>query len=450
MTIVINEVAWGGTPADGTSGQWIELHNPDTTNPVDITGWHLLTNNADIVLSGSIPADGYFLLSTRSDVFTGLAVNQTFSPPLALTGEALRLYNSTGVLIDTANGNDGSWPAGSGLTPPPGTLPYASMERFGTTSGAIQDDDYSAWVTFADSTTVAQDRLGNSIKGTPGQANWTLDKTLTPTNTATSTNTATPTFTSTPTRTSTPTTTPTPSRTPTVTRTPTRTRTATLTRTRTPNRTLTPFRTSTPKPVAVSNVVINEFVPYPRNDFNNDGKIDTGDEYVELINLGSIPANLSGWKLDDARGDSTPFTFPSTVIQPGEKLVLYSADTKLLLSNRGDTVRLISASNLLYDAHSYGIVEVANQSFCRLPDGKTWSNFCEPTPGTENLPGKSPFIGDRRPEKLCQSVKLQPGVFLGECVPAGLETWSARFWDPASSKWFQIHILKDDHWYTLE
>jgi hypothetical protein len=27
--ILINEIAWGGTTADGSAGQWIELHNPD-------------------------------------------------------------------------------------------------------------------------------------------------------------------------------------------------------------------------------------------------------------------------------------------------------------------------------------------------------------------------------------------------------------------------------------
>lgn len=40
--VLINEVAWGGTQADGSNAQWIELYNPSLTNPVPIDGWRLI------------------------------------------------------------------------------------------------------------------------------------------------------------------------------------------------------------------------------------------------------------------------------------------------------------------------------------------------------------------------------------------------------------------------
>ena len=58
--------------------------------------------------------------------------------------------------------------------------------------------------------------------------------------------------------------------------------TITQTRTRTPTRVPTPFP---------AYAVLNEFLPHPQNDWNADGVANVGDEYIEVINLGSVDLN---------------------------------------------------------------------------------------------------------------------------------------------------------------
>jgi hypothetical protein len=124
LTVVINEISWGGTTADGSAGQWIELYNPGSTAE-NIIGWTLAADDGIpvIVLNGTIPAKSYFLLARRSDVFSSVTVDQVFLDPLQASGETLRLYNNSGQLVDTANISGGPWPAGRGFPN------YASMER---------------------------------------------------------------------------------------------------------------------------------------------------------------------------------------------------------------------------------------------------------------------------------------------------------------------------------
>lgn len=68
--VVINEVAWGGTAASANH-EWIELRN-NTTATIDLTGWRLYGSGGatppDIILSGTIPVSGYFLLERVTDL----------------------------------------------------------------------------------------------------------------------------------------------------------------------------------------------------------------------------------------------------------------------------------------------------------------------------------------------------------------------------------------------
>ncbi len=48
------------------------------------------------------------------------------------------------------------------------------------------------------------------------------------------------------------------------------------------------------------------------------------DEYVEITNLGSEPQDLAGWVLKDISDDGPSFTFPSYVLDPGEKTRVYT------------------------------------------------------------------------------------------------------------------------------
>jgi phosphatidylserine/phosphatidylglycerophosphate/cardiolipin synthase-like enzyme len=105
--VVINEVAWMGTTIS-SSDEWLELYNPGT-QAVDLSGW-MLTDGDDITitLSGTIPAQGYYLLErTNDDSVPGVAADQTYPGSLSNTGEVISLRDDVAVLVDEV-------PCGSG------------------------------------------------------------------------------------------------------------------------------------------------------------------------------------------------------------------------------------------------------------------------------------------------------------------------------------------------
>ena len=382
-SVIINEVAWAGTVARSTD-EWIELRNT-TNRDINLAGWLLESidnsaNTPNIPLNGLvIPRYGYLLLARNNSLFQGLTPDHTYSGSLANSGEVLRLFAPGRVLVDTANQNGGSWPAGLG------SPTYASMER-----RPKDRDDATSWYTFAGTPTV-RDRGGNWVRGTPGYKNWAIDVTATP------------------------------SLTPTATRTPTPRNT--------PTRTLPP-----PPPPPL--LVINEFVPRPGHDWNNDGVVNVSDEYIEILNHGTIAVNLTGYTLDDEVNiGSAPFRLPGVTLQPGQRMVFYGNQTNLLLSDGGDGVRLLRPNGQLMDAYNYFVVRFPDQSFCRLPDdggADDWNINCYPTPGLRNALSGSfispPQISDH--DLLCPIADTLPLDFiLAECPPFGNNIFRPAYWD---------------------
>jgi len=207
-----------------------------------------------------------------------------------------------------------------------------------------------------------------------------------------------------------------------------------------PSPTSTPyvFRTSTPRPQPPPPLLgINEFVPRPGTDWNNDGVVNTGDEYIELLNHGVINVVLSGYRLDDeANIGSNPYALPNITLKPGERIVFYGSQTGLLLSDGGDGVRLLKSNGQLVDAYNYSVVEFPDQSFCRLPDNgglDDWNENCYPTPGLRNsLSGsilRPPTLVDND-QVLCPIADSLPQeFFLAECTPFGNNIWNRYYWD---------------------
>ncbi len=165
--VIISEVAWGGTAAS-SADEWIELHN--TTNaPITLTNWTL--NAADgepaITLNGTIPALGFFLLERTDDTtVSDIPADQIYTGALGNTGEALTLRDAADQIVDTANGDGGGWPAGSG------SPSYRSMER----SVPDAPDDDANWVANNGLTRNGLDANGAPLNGTPKAANspWPL------------------------------------------------------------------------------------------------------------------------------------------------------------------------------------------------------------------------------------------------------------------------------------
>ncbi|GAB4504362.1 MAG: hypothetical protein Fur0043_13560 [Anaerolineales bacterium] len=397
LTIVINEVAWAGTQA-ASDDEWIELYNPSAVE-VDLAGWTLKSSDGSpsITLSGTLPAGEYFLLErTDDDTVADVIANMFYSGSLSNSGEILRLYDSTNQLIDTANSNGGAWPAGNSST-------YASMER----SRISADSDF-VWVTYdANSDTsslYAHDASGNVIKGTPGRGN----------------------------------------------------RPNNVTPTVTPQKTATPKSSSSSGSITITPVVgISEFLPRPGHDWNNDGKVDVYDEFIEIINAGTIDVDLSDYQLDDEQDTgSSPYILPAMTLKPGERAVFYAAETGILLSDAGDTVRLLTLSDTVVDARTYGVVRYPDQSTCRIPDRMGyWNKPCFPTPGNPNaLTGDFPPLptaGAASPLPVCLLPDTTPPEFISaECNASGGGIWNRQFWDGYGP--FELPRLDDSlKWETI-
>ena len=229
------------------------------------------------------------------------------------------------------------------------------MERRG-----VVTDSRTSWVTYAGPTTNITDSGTNFVRGTPGRANWAYSVTITPS----------------------------------------------------------PFYTATKKPTPrpptpFAHVVINEFLPRPGFDWNNDGAINVYDEFIEIENLGPISVNLNGWKLDNVSGGSHFYSLPSKTLTSGQRALYYGLVSNIPLYDSGGTVRLINSNGVVVDARGYGVIKEADQSYCRIPDGDGYWRFpCFPTPGTENVltgsvPVLPPAVASQQP----------PACLLADTVP---------------------------------
>jgi hypothetical protein len=145
-----------------------------------------------------------------------------------------------------------------------------------------------------------------------------------------------------------------------------------------------PTPTATPLP---NGVLINEFLPKPGSDWNGDGRIDVGDEFIELLNIGSMAVDLGGWILDDAiRGGSRPYVIrPGVMLNPGEKLVFFHSDTGISLNDGGDEVWLLAPNGRKMDGTVYTRTRWPDSAWNRYPDGEGVLRLgFPPTPGEAN------------------------------------------------------------------
>jgi len=120
-----------------------------------------------------------------------------------------------------------------------------------------------------------------------------------------------------------------------------------------------------------SAVELSEFMPNPE-----DGK-----EWVEVHNPSGQAADISGYKIDDIEGSSSPFTIPpDTLINPGAYFVFYFEQARF--NNEGDTVRLLDPSGQVKDSYTYSDSQ-KGISFAKDRSG-FWQQTSTPTPGSAN------------------------------------------------------------------
>ena len=109
--IVINEIAWAGS-AVSANHEWIELKNLSSSE-VSLDGWKLKArdDSPKISLSGSIPAEGYFLLERTNDDSSPASAEMFYAGSLSNGGEWLELFDASGSLVDSIDFSSG-WTAG--------------------------------------------------------------------------------------------------------------------------------------------------------------------------------------------------------------------------------------------------------------------------------------------------------------------------------------------------
>jgi hypothetical protein len=139
-------------------------------------------------------------------------------------------------------------------------------------------------------------------------------------------------------------------------------------------------------------VKLNEILADPpagiEGDANRDGERDAADdEFIELVNCGAAPVDISGWALKD--GSSVRHVFDEgTVVNPGEFVtvfgggnptgfsgMVFTASTGGLgLANTGDVVSLLDAGAGLADFHAYATEGGRDESMVCYPDcGDYWT-----------------------------------------------------------------------------
>jgi len=189
----------------------------------------------------------------------------------------------------------------------------------------------------------------------------------------------------------------------------------------------------TPTPTSIpegARVLINEFLPHPKYDWNGDGKFTSDDEYMELINVGTTMINLEGWLLDDIEEGSTPYELPDINLAPGEALAFFRAETRISLSDNGDSVRLLSPNGEIIDERSYNFAKDVNLSWCRLPDEIEQLIYpCWPTPNKPNAVYKNTTM--TQSERLIPVTGSQPeqptyGILPGWLIPNGSRLYGYR------------------------
>ena len=116
-------------------------------------------------------------------------------------------------------------------------------------------------------------------------------------------------------------------------------------------------------------VIISEWLPNPAGN-------DSGNEWIELQNVGSQGADISGWQIKNSSGHK--FVAGSVGIPPGGFAII---KPKFAVKNSDETIFLYDASGRLIDeSHFLGSAPEGN-SFSRT--GNTFF-FTEPTPGAPN------------------------------------------------------------------
>ena len=169
----------------------------------------------------------------------------------------------------------------------------------------------------------------------------------------------------------------------------------------------------------VSGIFINEILPSPQG-------ADAENEWIEIFNANDFEVELWGWQIKDATGATKTYAFPKdTKIQANNFLVLPRTQSKIVLQNNGDGLKLLSPLEEVVHQVNYAKAP-RNQSYNRTASGWVWSATL--TPGKENIISlpeapevktkKDSFTRERQTEEARQNEKKQGSSSLQKATTA--------------------------------
>ncbi len=202
------------------------------------------------------------------------------------------------------------------------------------------------------------------------------------------------------------------------------------------------FSAASPRPAAQpypAGVFLNEFMPQPVSDWNDDGAANQGDQYIELYNANAFDVDLSGWMLDDVANDgSPPYALPTGTVLRGQRhLLLFAAETGIDLADgdEGDELRLLTPDGAQVERTSYAGT-MADGAYSKTSDGGgAWTTAYPPSPGAANQPlapptatptptGTATFTPSPTPTNTPTPTPISPIVSLNEFMPNPDADWN--------------------------
>ena len=144
--------------------------------------------------------------------------------------------------------------------------------------------------------------------------------------------------------------------------------------------------------VSAQTIVLNEVMSNNQTTVaDNYGEFD---DWIEITNISQSDVHLAGYHLTDDISSPFKFSFPDSVIQPGEFIIVWADDdpsqgsmhANFKLSSSGEQLFLLYSS-LLVDNVSFPALE-EDASYGRWPEPSgEWISLSVPTPGEPNNPG---------------------------------------------------------------
>lgn len=183
-------------------------------------------------------------------------------------------------------------------------------------------------------------------------------------------------------------------------------------------------------------IVITEVLADPDSDWNGDGSIDDGDEFVEFYNAGDQPVSLDGWILQDkieAYNGRGQLRFGAQhVIPAGAYYLLWRGDGGPVINANSEGIYLRTPGYGMADEVNWSETMPSDRTLARI--GSTWYWGALPSPGraTEWIDGMTVHTPPVYTEPDVEEATANSVAMLAEQSSAGIGAAEITTRDAAS------------------